>query len=707
MSDHPLRPIFEPRSVGVIGASTNPEKRGHQVVAALQRSGYGGPIVPVNPRGGELLGLPVSETVGAATPVPELVYVATPAATVPSVVRECGEAGVRAAVVPAVGFKESGEAGARLEVELATAARETGVRVIGPNTSGLLNTHAGLHMVGGEPLAPGGLAIVSQSGNVALDLMTAASRSPLGVSIYVGPGNESDVRFDEIIDFLAGHEPTRAIAMYVEGVRDGRALVEAARRASASKPLVVLKGGRSEAGSSAARSHTGAIAGSHRVFEAAARRAGMVEVDRSDELLPVAEALALQPGARRRSGKSGFVVISDGGGHGTIAADRFAALGVPLARLEPATREELVRLFGPASSATNPVDAAGAPDAAPSVLASAVAIAAGDPACAGVLLIGLFGGYAIRFSTSLEEEELRTAGALPAVAAAAGIPLVVHSLYAGRAPRALRELREAGVPVHGSLETAAACCAGLWRRAGPASAAGPGGAERSSPTVLAAASSASRWLSEVEMRDLVEAHGVHVAPGRLCRTAEDVSAALASGSGPWAVKAVSARLPHKTEAGAVRLGVPSSDVQRAFDECVQAAAERVGPEAVDGALVSEMLPQPIAELLVGVRRDPGFGPVLTVGFGGTAAEVDPDAAVRLLPLEDGDVKGMLTELRRRALLEGFRGRPPVDRHAIETVVRGVVAAFHAAALEEAELNPVFCYADRAIAVDAVGRRPGG
>ncbi|MDH3734852.1 MAG: acetate--CoA ligase family protein [Gemmatimonadota bacterium] len=705
-----LRPIFEPRSVGVIGASANPRKRGHQVVAALLEAGFAGPIIPVNPRGGEILGIPVVESIAEPADPPELVYVATPAATVPGVVRDCGEAGVRAAIVPAVGFKESGPEGEELERALGEAAREFGIRVVGPNTSGLLNTHAGLHMVGGEPLAPGGLAIVSQSGNVALDLMTSAARGPLGVSIYVGPGNECDVRFDEIIDFLAHHEPTKAIVMYVEGVRDGRSLCGAAMRLGRKKPLVVLKGGRSEAGTSAAKSHTGAIAGPYRVFRTAAWQSEMIEVDRSDELLPVAEALALQPATPRRDESgAGFVVISDGGGHGTIAADRFASLGIDLARLSPKTQGALEDLLGPASSASNPVDAAGAPDAAPSVLARAVKIASSDPACCGILLIGLFGGYAIRFSSSLEAEELQTAEDL--AAAATGVPLVVHSLYAHRRPEALERLRSAGVPVSGSLEIAAACCAGLWRysRYDGFALAEEGLKRRGPPSAKPRhdADPRSGWMSESETRELVTAHGVPVVPGVSCRDESEIRQLVAHRPGPWAVKAVAAPLPHKTDVGAVRLGVTGeAGALEAAEACRTAAARHVGASAVTGVLFTQMLPPPIAELLIDIRRDESFGTVLTIGFGGVLAELDPDLALRLAPFHHTQLDAMIGELKKRALLQGYRGDPPIDFTALWSLVDSLGRAFDAGELDEIELNPVFCYADGVIAVDAVARRRG-
>lgn len=724
VSDHPLRPLFEPRSVGVIGASADPGKRGHQVIAALLRSGFAGPIVPVNPRGGEILGLPVARSIDETDEPPELVYVATPAAAVPDVIAACGAAGVKGAIVPAVGFRESGPEGAELERRVVAAARETGIRVVGPNTSGLLNTHAGLHMVGGEPLAPGAIAIVSQSGNVALDLMTAASERPVGVSVYVGPGNECDIGFHEILDFLGQHEPTRAIVMYVEGLRDGRALYETARAVTATKPVVVLKGGRSDAGGRSARSHTGAVAGAYEVFRAAARRSGMIEVDASDELFAVAETLALQPSPRllagpgaSRSGApdegiSGFVILSDGGGHATLAADRFAALSVPLARLGADTRSSLRELLGPASSVTNPVDAAGAPDRAPSVLARAIEVAAADPRCAGILVTGLFGGYAIRFASSLEEEEMSAADGIAAAAADAGVPIVVHSLYDRRAAGPLRRLRELGVPVCGSLEIAATCCGALVRRGRDLAAdesvtlaGAPTSSDRTPPEPVAIAAR-DGGLSEVEARALVEARGVPVVPAVHCRTESEVRAALAGADGPWAVKAVSAALPHKTDADAVRLGLATPDeVVVAFRHCVTRAAEAAGGHAVDGALVSEMLPPPLAELLVGARRDPSFGPILTVGFGGIDVEIEPDVAIRLLPATPSDVMAMAGELRGSRLLTGHRGRPAID---LEAVVRTALAVAEILlddpALAEIELNPVFAYADRIVAVDALARR---
>lgn len=702
--------------MAIVGASANPEKRGHQVVAALLASGFGGSIYPINPRGGDLLGLDVIESIEALPETPDLAYIARPAAAVPDAVAACGRRGIRGAIVPAVGFRESDGDGVKLEARLLAAARESGIRVIGPNTSGVLNTHTGLHMVGGEPLPPGGLGILTQSGNIALDLMTAASARPIGVSIYVGPGNETDIGFHEYLEYLGQHEPTRAIAIYVEGVRDGRALFDTVRDVVRQKPVIALKGGRSAAGGRAARLHTGAIAGSYQVFRALARQTGLIEVERSDELLAVAETLANQPPLAR----PGIAVLSDGGGHATLAADHLSAAGVPLSGLTEATRAGLAELLGPAASVTNPVDAAGAADQAPSVLVQALRLLMADPECGGVLLTGLFGGYHIRFAAGLAADELSAADGIADAAAESGVPLVVHSLYASRLPPPLARLLERGVPVHGSLERAIRCQCALSERA--SSLAGPGwghdspmppepaGSAPDTPPTTAGSPPAApapegRWLSELEARDLLEPHGVTLVAATFCADAGEAAEA-AVGPGPYALKTVSRHLPHKTEAGAVRLGLEGPDAVRvAFGAAQEASAayltERGLPPELEGALVSRMQPVPVAELLIGARRDPQFGPILTLAIGGTAVELHRDLAIRGLPLVATDIEAMCRELRLAPLLLGYRGRPAVDLAAIAAVGLSLGECLLARPdLREIELNPVFAYPDRAVAIDA-------
>ncbi|MGD8322146.1 MAG: CoA-binding protein, partial [Gemmatimonadota bacterium] len=570
---HPLDPVLQPRSVAVVGASADPKKRGFQVLQALRESGFAGAVYPVNPRGGEILGQTVWTSVEALPEAPDLALICTPAATVPDAVEACGRRGTRGAVVLAVGFRESGEEGAALEERLLAAARRYGTRVVGPNTSGILNLPLGLNLIGARGVRPGSLSLLVQSGNMALALMNeVTARSHEGIAVCVGVGNELDLRFHEYLDFLGRHAATRAIVCYVEGFRDARAFLQVAARVSRVKPVLVLKGGRSAPGRAAARSHTGAVAGEYERLRAGLRQADVVEVRRTDDLLHLAETLATQPAA---AVGTGIAILSDGGGQGTLAADALADMDVPLARLSDATRETLRTVLGRAAAVTNPVDLAGAADADPVVFARAVEALATDPAVGGVLLVGLFGGYGIRFATELTEAEDAAAAAMAASMALRGKPLVVHSMYASHRSAPLVTLGEAHVPVVESLDVACRCIGEVWIRGhvlatpgwkpgGDPEAVAPGAGTRlrtlEADTGLARARREGRdTLTEPEARALLRDVGVPFPPAALCTTPDEAAAAVEGMRTAVAMKVVSPKIPHKTEAGGVALGIDSRD----------------------------------------------------------------------------------------------------------------------------------------------------
>lgn len=722
-----LERILRPGGIAVVGASQDPTKRGYQVVRALQNRGYEGNIQPVNPSGGILLGLPVAPSVEAASGPLDLAVICTPAPTVPELIRACGRRGLAGAVVLAAGFRELGERGEALETALTAAARESGVRVIGPNTSGILNLPLGLDLIGVPGTRPGRLALLAQSGNAALALLNdAVDRPGEGFSFVVGLGNESDLRFHEYLAFLGGAPEVGAVMVHAESFRDGEAFLRVARDVAPHLPVVVLKGGRTRAGDRAARSHTGAVASDHLVVRSALRQAGAVEVTRSDDLLPVARMLAGQPPARRGRG---LAILADGGGQGTLAADTLEEAGVPLAELEEGTRMRLRELLGPNAALGNPVDFAGAADRDPSVFPRALEFILADPEVAGVVVVGLFGGYAIRFAAELEGAEWTAAGELAGVARDAGKPLVVHSIYAESGSRAIRELVEAGVPVLRSVETACRAAAASWERGrhlevlagrGPASrgagdvapgAAAAPGPDLLEPDLLEQARQEGRpALLETESRALLERWGVPLVTARFCTTGEEAVQALAELGGEVVVKAVSGTVLHKTEAGGVVVGCATLQAVESAYGAVRRRVEEWARERgldpdVRGVLVARRLPAPTVELLVGVRRDPSFGHVLTVGAGGTAVEVLKDVAVRVLPVEPAEIREMLGELRIAALLRGHRGRPPVDLDALVRLIGDLASAACAVPeLEELELNPVFASPDSVVAVDARGYR---
>lgn len=764
-----LDAVLRPASVAVIGASRDPAKRGHHIVRSLLESGFGGRVVPVNPGGGELLGLAVAPSIGDVSPPPELAVICTPAATVPAVLDTCAAAGVGAAVILAVGFGESGASGARLEAEVAAIARRNGIRVVGPNTSGLVNVPLGLNLIGVRGVRAGRLALLVQSGNLALQLMTeCAARSSAGFSFIIGAGNEIDIRFHEYLHALADDESTGVILMHAEGFRDGRAFYETARDVSARKPIVLLKGARSASGGEAARSHTGAVAGEYAVLHAALRQAGVIEVTRTDELLHVGEALAGQPPI---GPGADVAVLSDGGGHAALAVDALVALGTPLAVLGEDTRERLRVLLGDAAAAGNPVDIAGAADGNPTIFVDALSALAADPGVGAILVVGLFGGYAIRFSESLLPLELDAAAAMTRVAREAGVALVMHSLYAGKRSAPLRAVAAAGVPVIESLEVACRCAAALaergriiarlrehsssrglgsfeesvavegpltltlsparWgegsrsrdarsRAAGVLSETsvlepegvrcesslielegGLGGSSRLAPQRVHGESS----LLEPEARALAAAFGVPFAPATFCETADEAVQAAAGFGGPVAMKVVAPAALHKTDAGGVLLGVDVADAGVAFERIVDSvrhyARSKGEDSVVRGVLVSPMMPVPVAELLIGVRRDAQFGPVLAIGSGGTLVELLDDVALRAVPASDREVREAIEELRVGRILRGVRGGPAADVEGVVRLAQSLAGcALAHAALDAIELNPVFVYSDRAVALDA-------
>lgn len=725
--DRLLRTLY-PESVVVVGASRDPTKRGHQVIRALQRRGYQGTIHAVNPRGEEVLGIPAQASVDQVPDAADLAVICTPGPTVPDLVEACGRRGVAGAVVLAAGFRELGEAGLALEERLRAAARETGIRVIGPNTSGVMNLGIGMDLIGIPGARPGRLALLAQSGNALLDLVTDASTRPgEGFSMALGVGNEADVGFHEYLDLVGRDPEIGAVLVHAESFRDGAAFFGAARTLSPEKPIVVLKGGRTRAGDRAALSHTGAVATDHVVVRSAFRQAGIVEVIRSDDLLPVGRTLESQPPARTGDG---MVILADGGGHGTLAADTLEELGVPLATIPDRTRARLRELLGPNAALGNPVDMAGAADRDPSIFPRTLEILLEEPGVSGVVMVSLFGGYAIRFAEELEESETRAAEEMAALARSAGKPLVIHSIFADSGSRPINGLQETRVPVFRSVEVACRATAAVWERGrmlrrleagegtgmrmqcgGSGEGGDPAGRTDDSfrpPLVVLerAREEGRNLLLETETRDLLGEYGVPLVPGLLCGSEREVLEAFRELGGPVAVKAVSGAVTHKSEAGGVALGLRSPEeaarARRRVLASVEAYARNRGWEPdLRGVLVSPMLPTPDVELLAGARRDRSFGPVLTLGAGGVAVEVHRDVAVRMLPVDPEEVQEMISQLRIAPLIRGHRGRPGVHTRALTALLQGLARCLlENPEISELEMNPVFAGPDGVMAVDA-------
>ncbi|MDO9600097.1 MAG: acetate--CoA ligase family protein [Azoarcus sp.] len=701
----PLHDILAPASIAIIGASADPTKRGYKAMIGLIKDGYRGAIYPINPKIDMVLGVKTWASIDALPGPVDLALICTPAASVPGLLTECGRKGVKGAIVLASGFKETGPEGAKLEQQVLDAARAGGVRVIGPNTSGMFNLHKKVNLLALTNIKAGDVGFISQSGNMLLSLVLEAEHNGhVGFSTYVGPGNQTDVGFNDYLRYLGEDEHTRVATLYVEGFRDGQRFLQVAREISAVKPVVVYKSGSTEQGKKAASSHTGALAGSYAMTVDLLRQVGVSVVQHSNEILPVAEGLGL---LQKAPGKR-VAVISDGGGQATIASDRLTEAGLELAELSDETKRRLGAILFPQASLVNPVDVAGSSDANPALLAQCMEIVAEDENVDSVFLVGMFGGYSIRFAEDLLGGEMRGAESMIELARRSTKPIVVYSLYAPIKPPALRRLHEARLPVYTSIEYAVRVLAALGERGiylqsraddvlAPVVA-----PSEEMKSMFARAQNEGRDLFEFEAKALLRAHGVEVAPEVVVHHVEELAAVAAQfGDQLLVMKVVSKDILHKSDAGGVKLNLRGeAELREAFDR-IMSSCHAYDPNAdIRGVLVTPMAKKG-TEVIIGVSRDPIFGPVLMFGLGGIFVEILEDVAFRAIPLSQHDAGSMVDQLKARKVLDGVRGEPPADKAALVDLllkVSGIVTAYPQ--ISELDLNPVIAYPEGYAAVDA-------
>jgi len=703
-----LQRILNARSVAVIGASRDERKRGYQVVKTLLDARYEGAVYPVNPREERILGLTCYRSVLDIEEPVDVALVATPAATLPRIVEECGRKGVAGAVIVGGGFGELGAKGRRLQDKILAIAREHGVRIVGPNTNGLINVHDGLNLVGLPGVPKGDLALLSQSGNMALHLIIESElKSHKGFSYYVGVGNEADIKFHEYLQFFAEDPRTRAIMLYVEGMSAGREFLQEAYRACLQKPIVLLKGGRSTKGSRSVGSHTGALAGISEVARTAFVRAGIITIENSDELFPAAETLSsLPPMSHDRVG-----ILADGGGHATIAADLLTDLGIQIPELKKATRERLAEVLSPNASLRNPVDVAGSTDENPGVFADCARILLEDPQIGGLLIVGLFGGYGIRFTSKLRFIEEDAAHRMGKLVRETGKPIIVHSLYNFARPHALDLLRYYGISVYDSLDIACKCIAVLsqygqylgsyHRRTSFVFNAEARAKDEGREMLRAAEAEGRRALLEHEAKRLLGLHGAPVTADRLVRTPDEAADAAEWIGGPVALKICSPDILHKSDADGVRLNLQGREQAAAAYAEIVTNARLYRPTAdIRGCVISPMA-EPGRETIIGTRIDPQFGPVIMFGIGGILVELVRDVVFRVLPISRSAARRMVSEIRSAAILNGFRGEPPADREALVDLLLAVSEVMESyPAIQEMDLNPVIVREEGASVVDA-------
>ncbi len=699
--------IFKAESIAIIGASRDDRKRGYQAIKTLQDEKYEGQVYAVNPRGDSVLGLECFKTILDIEAPVDLALITTPAPTIPGVLEECGKKGVAGAVIIAGGFGEQGEKGRRLERSILRAAQKSGVRMIGPNTSGMINVRKHLNLVGVNGVPEGNIALLTQSGNIALHMITeAVLKSHQGFSYYVGVGNEVDIKFHEYLEFFTDDPDTRAILMYVEGLRDGRKFLQQAYITTEKKPIVLLKSGRSSIGSQSAGSHTGALAGISEVSRTAFERAGIITIENVDELFPAAETLTSLPPIYNRS----VAILADGGGHATIAADLLTDYRVKVPILRRRTQERLKELLPPNASVKNPIDVAGGADTDPGKFADWAETILEDDHIGGLLIVGLFGGYSIRFAERLRFIEEDAAHRMGKLVRKTGKPIVFHSLYDFARPHSLELLKYYDIPVYGSLDIACRCISLLCdyghKLAGPHRKAsfvfhwGRHAKDEGQSIIENALREGRHALLEYEGKALLALHGAPVSADRLAKNAEEAVRIAEGMNGEVALKIVSPDILHKSDASGVSLSLKEPDeIRAAYTQIIENAKKYDIEARIMGCVVSPMAEDGV-EVIIGTKIDPQFGPVIMFGIGGILVEVVKDVSFRVLPISRKAPYQMMREIKSFPILDGVRGRKPVDQEAIAQLLLKTSEVIEAyPQIQEMDLNPVIAHESGLTIVD--------
>lgn len=699
-----IRRALEPASVAVVGASRNKSKRGYAFLEALDKWGFQGEVYAVNPKyeSETIRGYDVYGRVSDIQMPVDMACILTPAHVVPNVLEDCGRANVGGALVVAAGFGEVGNDD--IEGRIMAIAREHGIRLIGPNTNGLINVHHELDLLGSPDIPRGGIAMVSQSGNMALKFVQEAKHTAgEGFSFFLSVGNESDVTFDEYLAYLATHKETDVAMCYVEGMADGRSFLQEATSFVQDKPLTVLKGGLSEAGKQSAHSHTASVAGGAGVIDDVYRQAGVVRVERDDELLPVSDALANLPPA---SGPN-VAILSDGGGPATHAADSLTERGLNVPKLDSKTQEQLrSRVPDEAPNIDNPVDVITLENDM-DIYADCASIMLEDPNVDGLVLCGYFGGYASNYDNLSHEQEIRIAERIAELVDAYEMPIVAQSMFAEHDLPAVENLAESPVLVSESIDITTRCMAALETygrhlRTGDQKSKFviESTAEPSSIIVDALDEGRSR-LSEYEAKHLLCEYDAPVTPFERASSPTEAVEAASKFDGPVAMKILSRDIIHKSEVGGVALDVQGAENVRAtFDELLTNARASNQDAHVDEVIVSPMIDDGL-EVIAGITRDEELGPVVMFGLGGIFVEVLEDVSFRAIPLTEFDAREMIEDIKANSILGGTRGREAIDRDALAQFLLTISKiACENPQITELDVNPAIASPDGVEIVDA-------
>lgn len=679
-SDERVRSIFHPKSIAVLGASRNLRNLGRQVLENLRRAGFAGSIYPINPNASDISGLKAYAHVAEVGAPIDVAIIALPAPQVTRAVDECAAVGIRSVVIISAGFREIGEEGARREAALADALQRHGVRAIGPNCMGVLNAHPEhrLNATFSSATVPhGNVALVSQSGAMGIAVLNLARDLGLGMSYFASLGNKTNISTNDLLIEWEDDPHVGVILLYLENFGNPRRFLQLARRITRNKPIIAIKSGRTTAGATAARSHTGALAEADTAAEALFQQAGVIRAHTVEELFEYARAFSTSPlpmGPR-------VAIVTNSGGPGILAADALQEHGLTLATLSDDTRRVLASLLPEGVTPTNPLDLIAGANA--HGYGSAIQALARDENVDSILVI---------YTPPIPQDE---ADVIEAVVKSRppDKPLLTCVLGRNTQSATFRSLAEASVPTYAFPESAVRSLAALFaykgRRDRAASAIptfDDADITAARAIVAAALQDHREWLDPAEAMGMLAAYGIPTAPTHVVRTADGAVALWREMGRAVALKAHAPNLIHKSEAKAIRLNLNDEDGIRAAHESIVHDATRAGHPPT-GIIVQEMVERG-REIILGMSADPKFGPILMFGLGGIYVEILKDVSFRLAPLTPNDAHAMMTSIRAAALLDGARGEPPADKGAIhDALLRLSTLTMAHPEIREIDMNP--------------------
>jgi len=692
-----LEAFFTPKSVAVVGASTSPDKLGYAVLENLVEGGYVevGKVYPINPKADQILGYQAYPSVLDVPDEIDLAVIVIPYNYVPSVLVECGKKNIPAVVIISAGFREAGMEGLNRELELVEIANEYDIRLIGPNCLGIIDTFTPVNAsfsAGTPPKGP--MAFMSQSGALGTAILDWAQAGRLGLAKFVSLGNKADVSEIDLLQAWADDPDTNVILMYSEGLPNGQKFIEVAREVTKLRPVIAIKSGVTKSGSRAVSSHTGSLAGSEQAYQAAFQQAGVLRASDMAGMFDMALALGYQPLLENDR----IAIITNAGGPGILATDALERSGMSLSSLEVGTIQELEQYLPDAASAANPVDVLG--DAKGDRYQFALEVVAKDPNVDGIMVV---------LTPQAMTEIAETAKAVGEISEKIDKPVLACFMGEAKVEKGIQVLREYNVPNYSFPERASLAFRAMseYRMI----------TEREDPVferfevnnqlirkVINGAQEDGRYsIGDAEAWDILKAYDLNIPQSELARTADEAVEIAGQLGYPVVMKIASPDILHKTDVGGVKVGLESADqVRDAFDLMIF-RTERYLPEAeIWGCQVQEMAPPGGLEVLIGMNRDPQFGPLVTFGLGGIYVEALKDVTFRVAPFTRLEAEAMLNEIRSKALLEGVRGKPPVDKEAlVNTILRVGQLVQDFPEIAELDINPLIVYPEGqgALAID--------